>query len=102
MWLVLFYALEGGETMSEVQEVWCGKELERLAMQPDTVVNIAIGGDEDGEESVSAETGVRPAESGEAATVGNTGQDATGCCETCPRIDCGLRPGGSLHHCPSE
>ena len=102
MWLVLFYALGGGETTSEVQEVWCGKELERLAMQPCTVVNIAIGGDEDVEKSVSAETGVRPSEGGETAFVGNTGQDAAGRCETCPRVDCRLRPGGSLHHCPSE
>ena len=102
MWLVLFYALGGGETMSEVQEVWCGKELERLAMQPDTVVNIAIGGDEDGEESVSDETGICPAEGGKTAAVRNTGQDAAGRCKTCPRTDCGLRPGGSLHHCPSE
>ena len=88
--------------MSEVQEVWCGKELERLAMKPDTVVNIAIGGDENIEKSVSAETGICPAESGEAAAVGSTGQDASGRCETCTRTDCGLRPGGSLHHCPSE
>ena len=102
MGLVLFMPWEGGETMAEVQEVWCGKELERLAMQPDTVVNIAIGGDEDVEESVSAEAGVCSSEGGEAATVGNTGQDAAGRCATCPRTDCGLRPGGSLHHCSSE
>ena len=88
--------------MSEVQEVWCGKELERLAMQPDTVVNIAIGGDKDGEESVSAETSIRPAEGGKTASVGNTGQDAARRCKTCPRTDCGLRPRGSLHLCPSE
>lgn len=88
--------------MSETQEVWCGKELERLAMQPDTVVNIAIGGDENVEKSVSAETGVCPSESGETATVGNTGQDAARCCETCPRTDCGLRPGSGMRHCPSK
>ena len=102
MGLVLFCALGGGETMSEVQEVWCGKELERLAMQPDTVVNIAIGGDKDGEESVSAEAGVCPAEGGKTASVGNTGQDAARRCETCPRTDCGLRSGGGMRHCPSK
>lgn len=88
--------------MSEEKEVWCGKELERLAMQPDTVVNISMGGDEDAKEPVSAETGGCPVESGEAASVGNTGQDAAGRCETCPRTDCGLRSGSGLRHCPSE
>ena len=60
--------------MSEEKEVWLGKELERLAMQPDTIVNVTLeGGDGDGQESVSPETGVGPAKSGTAATVGNSG-----------------------------
>ena len=60
--------------MPDEKEVWCGKELERLAMQPDTVVNVTLeGGDGDGQESVSAETGVGPAESGTAASVGYSG-----------------------------
>ena len=88
--------------LREVKEVWCGKELERLAMQSDTVVNIVMGGEEDGERSVSAETGIRPSEGGETTDVGNTSQDAARRCKACPRIDCGLRPGGSLHHCSSE
>ena len=60
--------------MPDEKEVWCGKELERLAMQPDTIVNVTLqGGDGDGQESVSAETGVGPAESGTIASVGNSG-----------------------------
>ena len=60
--------------MSEEKEVWLGKELERLAMQPDTIVNVTLeGGDGDGQESVSTETGVGPAESGTTASVGNSG-----------------------------
>lgn len=56
------------------EKVWCGKELERLAMQPDTIVNVTLeGGDGDGQESVSAETGVGPAKSGTAASVGDSG-----------------------------
>ena len=58
----------------EQSMMWCGKELERLAMQPSTVVNVIIeGGDGDGQESFSSETGVGPAESGTAASVGNSG-----------------------------
>ena len=58
----------------ELKKVWLGKELERLAMQPDTIVNVTLeGGDGDGRESVSAEASVRTAESGEAASVGNSG-----------------------------
>ena len=60
--------------MPDEKEVWCGKELERLAIQPDTIVNVTLeGGDGDGQESVSSETGVGPAESGAAASVGNSG-----------------------------
>ena len=60
--------------MPDEEQVWLGKELERLAMQPDTIVNVTLeGGDGDGQESVSAETGVGPAESGTAASVGNSG-----------------------------
>ena len=60
--------------MPDEEEVWCGKELERLAMQPDTIVNVTLeGGDGDGQESVSSETGAGPAESGETASVGDSG-----------------------------
>ena len=60
--------------MPDEKEVWCGKELERLAMQPDTIVNVTLeGGDGDGQESVSSETGVGPAESGTTASVGDSG-----------------------------
>lgn len=57
----------------EQSMMWCGKELERLAMQPYTVVNVIIeGGDGDEQESVPTETGVSPAESGTSLDVGNT------------------------------
>ena len=60
--------------MPDEKEVWCGKELERLAMQPDTIVNVTLeGGDGDGQESVSAETGVGPVKGGTTASVGNSG-----------------------------
>lgn len=60
--------------MSEEKEVWCGKELERVVMQPDTIVNVTLeGGGGDGQESVSSETGVGPAESGETTSVGESG-----------------------------
>ena len=60
--------------MLDEEQAWLGKELERLAMQPDTIVNVTLeGGDGDGQESVSSETGVGPAESGTAASVGNSG-----------------------------
>jgi hypothetical protein len=60
--------------MPDEEQVWLGKELERLAMQPDTIVNVTLeGGDGGGQESVSAETGVGPAENGTTASVGNSG-----------------------------
>ena len=60
--------------MPDEEQVWLGKELERLIKKPDTIVNVTLeGGDRDGQESVSAETGVGPAESGSAASVGNSG-----------------------------
>ena len=60
--------------MPDEEQTWLGKELERLAMQPDTIVNVTLeGGDGDEQESVSAETGVGPTKSGTAASVGNSG-----------------------------
>ena len=60
--------------MPDEDQAWLGKELERLAMQPDTIVNVTLeGGDGDGQESVSAETGVGTTENGAAASVGNSG-----------------------------
>ena len=57
----------------ELKEVWCGKELERLAMEPSAIVvvkevvtNVAK------REPVPTETGVSPSESGTAPDVGNT------------------------------
>ena len=59
--------------MLDEEQVWLGKELERLIMEPDTVVNVTLeGGNGDGQESVSVETGVSPAESGAAAVVGDS------------------------------
>ena len=58
----------------ELKDVWLGKELERLIMEPDTVVNVTLeGGDGDGKKSVSSETGVSTAESGAVASVGDSG-----------------------------
>ena len=60
--------------MPDEKQAWLGKELERLAMQPDTIVNVTLeGGDGDGQESVSSETGVGPVKSGTPASVGNSG-----------------------------
>lgn len=42
---------KGGESMPDEKQVWLGKELERLAMQPDTIVNVTPeGGDGEGQE----------------------------------------------------
>jgi len=60
--------------MPDEKQAWLGKELERLAMQPDTIVNVTLeGSDGDGQESVSSETGVGPVESGTTASVGDSG-----------------------------
>ncbi len=61
--------------MSEVQEVWCGKELERLAMQPDTVVNVVMEVSEYEQEPISSETGLGPSAGGTAASVGESGKN---------------------------
>ncbi len=57
----------------ELKEVWCGKELERLAMEPGTIVVVKeVVTNEAKREPVPAETGVGPSESGTAPDVGNT------------------------------
>ena len=57
----------------ELKEVWCGKELERLAMEPGTIVVVKeVIMDADERKPVSAETGVSPSESGTSLDVGNT------------------------------
>ena len=57
----------------ELKEVWCGKELERLAMQPGTIVVVKeVDASETKIEPVPAETGVCTFESGTPLDVGNT------------------------------
>ena len=57
----------------ELKEVWCGKELERLAMQPGTIVVVKeVVASETKREPVPSETGVGPSEGGTALDVGNT------------------------------
>ena len=56
----------------ELKEVWCGKELERLAMEPVTIVVVKeVIMDADERKPVPAETGVSPSESGTSPDVGN-------------------------------
>lgn len=58
---------------AELKEVWCGKELERLAMEPGAVVVVKeVITDADEREPVPVETGVGPSESGTSLDVGNT------------------------------
>ncbi len=55
------------------KEVWCGKELERLAMEPGTIVVVKeVVTNEAEREPVPSETGVGPFEGGTALDVGNT------------------------------
>ena len=57
----------------ELKEVWCGKELERLAMEPGVIVVVKeVVANETEREPVPAETGVSPSESGTSPDVGNT------------------------------
>ena len=65
---------EGVKSMpEEPKEVWCGKELERLAMEPGTIVVVKEAVTNEAErEPVPAETGVSPSEGGTAPLVGNT------------------------------
>ena len=57
----------------ELKEVWCGKELERLAMEPGAIVVVKeVVTNEAEREPVPAETGVSPSESGTSPDVGNT------------------------------
>ena len=57
----------------ELKEVWCGKELERLAMEPGAVVVVKeVITNEPEREPVPAKTGVSPSEGGTAPLVGNT------------------------------
>ena len=56
----------------ELKEVWCGKELERLAMEPGAIVVVKeVITDADERKPVPAETGVCPSESGTSTDVGN-------------------------------
>jgi len=58
---------------SELKEVWCGKELERLAMEPGAIVVVKeVFANETEREPVPAETGVCPPESRTSLDVGNT------------------------------
>ena len=57
----------------ELKEVWCGKELERLAMEPGAIVVVKeVVANETESEPVPAETSVSPSESGTSLDVGNT------------------------------
>ncbi len=57
----------------ELKEVWCGKELERLAMEPGAIVVVKeVITNETEREPVPAETGFGPSESGTSLDVGNT------------------------------
>ena len=75
--------------MSE-EKAHCGKELERLAMLPDSVVNVVMEVSEYEQEPVSAETGVGPSAGGTAASGGKTGQDTGRCGEAGEGSDRGL------------
>jgi hypothetical protein len=57
----------------ELKEVWCGKELERLAMEPGAIVVVKeVVTNEAKREPVPAETGISPSEGGTSLDVGNT------------------------------
>ncbi len=56
----------------EIKEVWCGKELERLAMEPGAIVVVKeVVTNEAKREPVPIETGVSPSEGGTSPDVGN-------------------------------
>ncbi len=58
---------------SELKEVWCGKELERLAMEPGAIVVVKeVITDVDERKPIPAEAGICPSESGTPLDVGNT------------------------------
>ena len=76
--------------MLEEEKAYCGKKLERLAMMPDTVVNVAMEVSEYEQKSVSAEAGVSPSAGGTAASGGKTGQDTGRCGEAGEGSDRGL------------
>ena len=61
--------------MLDEEKVWCGKELERLATQEDTVVNVVMEVIDREQKTISSETGIGPAEGGETASVGKSGQE---------------------------
>ena len=56
--------------MADEEKAWCGKELERLATQEDTVVNVVMEVIDREQKTISSETGIGPAEGGETASVG--------------------------------
>ena len=57
----------------ELKEAWCGKELERLAMELGAIVVVKeVITDADERKTVPAETGIGPSESGTSLDVGNT------------------------------
>lgn len=61
--------------MPDEEKVWCGKELERLATQEDTVVNVVMEVIDREQKTISSETGIGPAEGGATASVGESGQE---------------------------
>ena len=58
---------------SDTRKVWCGKELERLAMEPGTIVVVKeVCVDANERKPAPAEASIGPSEGGTAALVGNT------------------------------
>ena len=76
--------------MPDEEIAWCGKEMERLAMLPDTIVNVEMEVVDSEQNPVSAETGVGPSAGGTAASGGKTGQNTGGCSEAGKGSDRGL------------
>ena len=72
--LVLFLFGKEMNSMPE-EKVWCGKELERLATQEDTVVNVVMEVIDREQKTISSETGIGSAEGGATASVGESGQE---------------------------
>jgi len=61
--------------MPDEEQVWLGKELERLATQEDTVVNVVMEVIDREQKTISDEAGIGSAEGGETASVGKSGQE---------------------------
>ena len=76
--------------MADEEKAHCGKKLERLAMMPDSVVNVVMEVIDSEQKAISSETGVGPVEGGATPSVGASGQDTGGCGEAGEGSDRGL------------